>query len=80
MFEELTNSPLLLEPVLSPSTDRQIWKLAVERALGLVGPNRFFRSIMDSFDSRSRLLAQRRLRQLRKRAKLRHVIVDGIKA
>ena len=75
VFESITNYVLLQNVVFLPC-DERIFACAVERALLLVGPNRFFGDARQRYSLRPGLLSQTRHQALNARSKLPHVVVD----
>lgn len=76
LYEGVENYPLLLGLVLAPETDGRVLDFAVEKALLVAGPSRFFTDLAARYADRPELLLQDRHRFLDRRMGLLHVRVN----
>jgi hypothetical protein len=78
IFYAITNYSLLKEIIFQPGLDPRIFTNAINEALVVVGPGRFFQDALDKFESRPELLKTKRFQDLKAQARVKHVVVDSL--
>ena len=78
LFQAITNFPLLQEIVFLPQNDARIFSNAVNNAVVVVGPNRFFTNLAVVLKARPELEKQGRIKALKKQSKVKHIVVDSL--
>jgi hypothetical protein len=78
LFGSITNYALLWRIVLLPSADLRVFTNAVNHALIVGGPNRFFKDLADALKKQPQLQKTARIKMLEKQSRVRHIVVDSL--
>lgn len=78
MFQAITNFMLLEQIAFLPQNDARIFSNAVNNAVMVAGPNRFFADLAAVLQAKPELLKPDRIQALKKQSKVKHIVVDSL--
>jgi hypothetical protein len=78
LFGAITNYSLLWHIALLPEIDLRVFSNAVNQAVFVAGPNRFFGDLAATVKKRPELEPATRIKMLRRQSKARHIVVDSL--
>lgn len=78
LFGSITNYALLWKIVLLPDTDLRIFTNAVNQAVVVGGPNKFFHDLAAAIKEQPRLQKNGRTKMLVKQSRVKHIVIDSL--